>query len=184
MNACYAVHMAPPSSTRDRILDALQDLLIDQGERAATLDAVAQIAGVSKGGLLYHFGSKDALVNGLIERVRMLVDADVSAMRAAPEGTVEYFIRSSGAEGDDLDRSFIALTRLAQGTHHDATAALKAAQADWLAVIAETVSDPAAAHAIMLLGDGIYYNSSMGSGTLSATEMDALVSQAHRLAAG
>lgn len=34
---------------------------------ALTLDAIAKKAQVSKGGLLYHFPSKDALVRGLLE---------------------------------------------------------------------------------------------------------------------
>src|SRR5690606_3047750 len=101
----------------------------------------------------------------------------------AQSGPVEYFIRSSAADGEDLDRSFIALARLAQGAHSGATDALRAAQAAWLGVIAETVSDPATANAIMLLGDGIYYNSSSGGGAPSAREMDDLVATVKRLAA-
>ena len=38
------------------------------GAQALTLDAVAAEAGVSKGGVLYHFASKRALIDGLIER--------------------------------------------------------------------------------------------------------------------
>ena len=34
-----------------------------------TLDAVAKEAGVSKGGLLYHFPNKDALVQGMVEHM-------------------------------------------------------------------------------------------------------------------
>jgi catechol 2,3-dioxygenase-like lactoylglutathione lyase family enzyme len=37
---------------------------------------------VSKGGLLYHFGSKVALAEGLMEHLRDLTAADVDAMRA------------------------------------------------------------------------------------------------------
>ncbi|WP_374071309.1 hypothetical protein [Corynebacterium belfantii] len=39
-------------SAKEKLLDAFEDILISQGENAATLDAVAQKAGVSKGGLL------------------------------------------------------------------------------------------------------------------------------------
>jgi AcrR family transcriptional regulator len=56
------------SATRDRLLDAFEGLLIAHGPRAATLDAVAAAAEVSKGGLLYHFPSKSStstLVNPL-----------------------------------------------------------------------------------------------------------------------
>ena len=45
-------------SSRDRILDAYESLLIEGGERAATLNAVVERAGLSKGGLLYHFGTR------------------------------------------------------------------------------------------------------------------------------
>src|SRR5262245_50162545 len=55
-------------SARDRILEAAEQLVADQGASNLTLDAVAQTAGVSKGGLLYHFPSKDALLIGMLDR--------------------------------------------------------------------------------------------------------------------
>jgi AcrR family transcriptional regulator len=54
---------------RDELLDAAEDLLCDQGSAALTLAAVADRAGVSKGGLLYHFGTKEALIKGMVERL-------------------------------------------------------------------------------------------------------------------
>ncbi|WP_214104630.1 TetR/AcrR family transcriptional regulator [Acrocarpospora catenulata] len=66
---------------RDELLDAAEALLADQGERALTLAAVADRAGVSKGGLLYHFGTKDALVNGMIERLIADFDALIAAQQ-------------------------------------------------------------------------------------------------------
>jgi AcrR family transcriptional regulator len=53
---------------RDSILDAADALVREQGVNRMTLDAVAARAGLSKGGLLYHFPSKDALLKGMIER--------------------------------------------------------------------------------------------------------------------
>jgi AcrR family transcriptional regulator len=55
-------------AARDRILDAAEQLVADQGASNLTLDAVAQAAGVSKGGLLYHYPNKDALLAAMIER--------------------------------------------------------------------------------------------------------------------
>ncbi|MFG1704598.1 TetR/AcrR family transcriptional regulator [Nonomuraea sp. M3C6] len=54
---------------RDELLDAAEELLCDQGSAALTLAAVADRAGVSKGGLLYHYGSKEALIKGMVERL-------------------------------------------------------------------------------------------------------------------
>ncbi|BAS14019.1 hypothetical protein AHiyo8_23220 [Arthrobacter sp. Hiyo8] len=70
---------------RDAVLDAFEALLIEVGERAATLDAVAKRAGVSKGGLLYHFPNKEAMISSLLERMDGLAALDIAAMKAAPK---------------------------------------------------------------------------------------------------
>ena len=67
--------MAPlhPSSARptarDPILDAAEAVVADLGAAHLTLDAVVHQAQVSKGGLLYHFPSKDALLQGMLDRL-------------------------------------------------------------------------------------------------------------------
>ncbi len=74
------------NNSREHILDTYVDLLIRSGERAATLDAVATAAKVSKGGLLYHFSSKKALLEALAERTLTLAEEDFAAMEQAPGG--------------------------------------------------------------------------------------------------
>ncbi|MEE6274150.1 TetR/AcrR family transcriptional regulator [Georgenia sp. MJ206] len=155
-------------SARDAVLDAFADLLIGDGERAATLDAVAARAQVSKGGLLYHFKSRDALVDGLIERLRELAAADVAAMRVAPEGPSAYYVSSSDFAGSPLDRALVATARLAQNASPSARDAMREIQQQWYALIAEEVGDPASARAILLIGDGLYYNAALAGGPSSA----------------
>jgi AcrR family transcriptional regulator len=87
--------MMPKPSAKERVLDAYQDILIEHGVGAITLEAVAARAEVSKGGLLYHFGSKEALLQGLIDRVGQLGAVDLETAKAAPEGVVRYYLRSS-----------------------------------------------------------------------------------------
>jgi AcrR family transcriptional regulator len=55
-------------STRLLILDAANRVILDNGTNALTLDSVAKQAGVSKGGLLYHFPNKESLIIGMVER--------------------------------------------------------------------------------------------------------------------
>lgn len=57
------------SSSRERILDAAAELVRELGAARLTLDAVAERAELSKGGLLYNFPSKDALLQGMLERI-------------------------------------------------------------------------------------------------------------------
>lgn len=71
---------------RDLLLDAAEQLLAERGTSALTLAAVAAQAGVSKGGLLYHFGTKDALVKALVQRLIDEFDAAVEARRGSARG--------------------------------------------------------------------------------------------------
>jgi AcrR family transcriptional regulator len=66
---------AARTATRQAILQSTIDILIEQGLEALTLDAVAQKAGVSKGGLLYHFPNKDALILGLVNHLTQEFEA-------------------------------------------------------------------------------------------------------------
>jgi AcrR family transcriptional regulator len=54
-----------PDAVRHQLLDVAARLCIENGLHALTLDAVAKEAGVSKGGLLHHFPSKQALLEAL-----------------------------------------------------------------------------------------------------------------------
>jgi AcrR family transcriptional regulator len=125
-------------STRDRILDAFAQVLGENGERAATLDAVAAAAGVSKGGLLYHFGSKEALIDGVLERLATLVERDVAAIRSSPSGPVAHLIRTSMATGSALDKALVATSRLAQASNSTARDALRAANDAWYGIVIES----------------------------------------------
>lgn len=63
------------NKTREAILDAANRTLKAKGIEGFTLEAVAQETPVSKGGLLYHFPSKNSLIEGMIARSIAQVDA-------------------------------------------------------------------------------------------------------------
>lgn len=153
--------MPRPPLARERVLDAFQELILTDGERAATLDATAKAAGVSKGGLLYHFGSKDELVAGLLGRLDALTTADLERMEAAEEGPVVYYIRTSVMEDEALDRALIATSRLAQGGSVPASDALRENRKRWAEMIRPHVRDDSSLDLVLLLSDGLYFNNSL-----------------------
>src|SRR5436190_7279253 len=57
------------TSVSDRLLNAAEQVAIRDGVQNLTLEAVAREAGVSKGGLLYHFPSKSLLITAIVERL-------------------------------------------------------------------------------------------------------------------
>lgn len=59
--------MKPENSFKEKILRAACNLIEEQGITRFTLENIAQRANVSKGGLLYHFPSKEILVQSMIE---------------------------------------------------------------------------------------------------------------------
>ena len=75
------------AATRDRLLQAACHVIQTQGVERLTLDAVAKEAQVSKGGLLYHFASKEALVMGVIQYLMDDFDAAIAHELAQDNGT-------------------------------------------------------------------------------------------------
>lgn len=145
-------------SAKEKILLAYENILIHQGEKAASLDAVAKAAQVSKGGLLYHFPSKEALATGLVERTLHLAEQDLAAMAAAPEGPVDYYLEGSIFKNTEFDRALLASSRLAQEANQLASAAMIRIQDGWQQLITSQIGDKNIARAIILMGDGSYYN--------------------------
>jgi AcrR family transcriptional regulator len=72
-------------SSREKILDAAAELVSEIGSGRLTLEAVAERAGLSKGGLLYNFPSKEALLQGMIQRMIDEVSAEKEALRRQTE---------------------------------------------------------------------------------------------------
>lgn len=71
---------------RERILNAAQHLVIENGFAATSVDQVLRAAETSKGAFFYHFDSKVALARALTERY---VAADIGELRAALDATAD-----------------------------------------------------------------------------------------------
>jgi len=172
--------MSRPARARESVLDAFERILIEDGGRAATMDATARVAGVSKGGLLYHFGSKEALETGLIERLKVLAARDIEAMNTAEEGPIAYFLRSSAMEDDPLDRALVAVSRLAQGGNPAAGTVIRGIREQWADALRPHAKDETALELVMLVSDGLYFNNAIEGAEISGpvptgAEMDALI---------
>src|SRR6476620_7395722 len=71
---------------RERILDAAQHLVIENGFAATSVDQVLMAAGTSKGAFFHHFDSKLDLARALTERY---VTADIGHLQAALDATAQ-----------------------------------------------------------------------------------------------
>ncbi|MFC7934552.1 TetR/AcrR family transcriptional regulator [Streptomyces cinereoruber] len=179
------------TKTRERILDVFEEIILIEGERAATVDGTAAKAGISKGGLRYHFESKASMVDGLVDRVERQLAGDHADILSAPEGAVEYFLRASADPDNALEQSSAALLRLYQsGRYPQAHRVLDQVVATWLDALTERLGDPLIARLVQLVRDGIFYNSTIAKGsggiaraTLEAHELNDLITLLHSLKA-
>ena len=166
--------------TRNRILDAAEHCVIEHGVANLTLDSVAARAGVSKGGLLYHYAGKDALVAALIDRLTRAVDARMDACRQADPshgaGVRAYLLAALPPDHDSeaiarREASLIA----ALGTRPEQVARYADRQRDWQAQIAADVADPLLAHIVRLAVDGIWINEAFGIEPLDPVTRTAVI---------
>lgn len=88
------------TATRERILDAAERLVIDNGYAATSVDQVLARAGTSKGAFFHHFASKQALADALVERYAA---ADVQML--------EDGLAAAGAAGGDAGERALAFLR-------------------------------------------------------------------------
>ena len=91
--------------TRRALLDAAARSVVVHGA-GVSLDGVAREAGVSKGGLMHHFRSKDelmaALADDLFEQFARAVEDRIDPQDAAPGRRLRAYVR---ATFDDLEKT-------------------------------------------------------------------------------
>lgn len=156
--------------TRDRILGALRVVLARGGSSAATLEAVAAEAAVSKGGLLYHFPSKQALYEGLVAQTRASVEAELGTL-THPEEVVRRYLEYV-APRDEHERGFIlALINALQETRTgsevvtdepDLSDVFGQIFAAWEEPVRAAIGDPITAEIVLQVGNGWYLSAIAG----------------------
>lgn len=73
--------------SKSEILTAAIEVIRRSGAQNFTIDAVAEESGFSKGGVLYNFPTKDALITGMVGFLGGQFETDVLAARAANLGS-------------------------------------------------------------------------------------------------
>jgi AcrR family transcriptional regulator len=146
------------SSTRDAILRATGRVVAEEGVSGLTLDAVAREAGVSKGGLLYHFPSKDALIRGMIRRLIEGFTGVIEREEGGPGGGrwVRAYARASFVEDRQLlDVSAGLLAAVANDP--SLLDPLRSSYEGWQRRAERDGIDPAVATLVRLAADGLFF---------------------------
>ena len=149
-----------------------------------TLEAVAREAGVSKGGLLYHFPSKELLISGMIGRLiegfREALDRELAGERGSASGRwSRAYSRASFAE----DRWYLEVgAGLLAAVAEDQALLdpLRKGFADAQRWAERDGIDPAVATIVRLAADGLLFAELLGfappEGRLRERALEALLS--------
>lgn len=163
---------------REALLDAAECVLFEHGTQALTLAAVAQRAGVSKGGLLYHFPSKEALIKGMVSRVIEEYDALVASFEDGSPGSYSRayvqatFAVLTGSESTGTRRRWSTIT--AAAADPELIAPLREAMARWHHIDPGDEADPVDAMVVRLAAEGLWEVVSHAPDTFDAEQYTAL----------
>jgi AcrR family transcriptional regulator len=150
------------SETRSRILDAATQVIIEKGGMALTLDAVARQAGVSKGGLLYHFPSKDSLIVGMIEQLIAGFNTSLDQELADHPGNwLAAYIRASFSADPEHEKITCALVA-ALANNPRLLAPVQRQYEEWQSKAAASAPQDELGTIVRLAIDGLWFGELLG----------------------
>ncbi|MHB8244943.1 MAG: TetR/AcrR family transcriptional regulator [Acidimicrobiales bacterium] len=155
--------------TRARILCAAEDIVITEGVSRLTLEAAARGAGVSKGGILYHFPTRAALVSAMVERFVVSFDSDLEEYGALRGGVgafsrayLKATIAPSGTPDDPHEQRLGGALLAGVASDPDLLAPLRERFAAWQEAIERDGLASDLATVVRLASDGLWLSDLFG----------------------
>jgi AcrR family transcriptional regulator len=170
----------PRPSRRRELLDAAVAVIRRDGAQALPLDAVAAEAGVSKGGVLYHFGSKRALIDGLVDCWL----EDFEAQFDGPDFAAAYVRASDLSDaGPEVSASeYGIMAALIEVTQDQEVA--RERHAEWMERMIGGELAREDAWLVRLAADGLWYSDLLGIAPPQGDDRRRLIARLLALAAG
>jgi AcrR family transcriptional regulator len=149
------------AQTRRAVLVAAAEIVVSEGAAKLTLDAVAERCGLSKGGILHHFSTKDSLIAAMIADIVALFEADLQRNMQGESGPGSFaraFLRAC------VDRDGIVTRTLRVSAGIVAAVAinaqllqpLRSRYEEWVARLEDDGIDPAIAELVRSAADGLW----------------------------
>lgn len=111
-----------PTIDREAVLIAAEDIVASKGAAALTIAAVAKAAGITKGGVQSCFGTKEALINAMLERWMRIYDGKIRSLvgdNPKPEKRIRaHSAVTLGEDFESQERTAALLAALLQSPEH------------------------------------------------------------------
>lgn len=147
-------------SKRDALLKAANHIVARDGVERLTLDAVARETAVSKGGVLYHFPTKEALVAAMLERLsddfEASLDRHASEAPGKPGRWLRAYLASSTRE-EEYTADVLACLLAGAATNPALLAPLRERWQRWQDQAVADGVDETTATLVRLAVDGLWF---------------------------
>lgn len=171
---------------RERILEAAERVVTDVGAARLTLDGVAHAAGVSKGGLLYHFPAKEALLSALAQRyvdsMKHCIDVAKCTMSDAVEGRDLKACILGVLGNDPRSKAMGAALLAAAASDLTLLEVIRQRISDYTAEIAASKADFARAAIVTLAVDGLKLRESLRISSFTDEQREQIVNELLQIA--
>ncbi|NQX71644.1 TetR/AcrR family transcriptional regulator [Paenibacillus alba] len=156
------------NSKRNHILAAASFLVKTRGVEKLTLEAAAKEAGVSKGGLLHHFPSKEALIKGMVEEIatEFVTDIQDRVNRDTMENGKWSRAYLTSTYEDIAGNGISTALTAALFTNPELLGKLQTQYAIWQRNLENDGIDPVRSTLVRLAADGLWFAEMFGLGKL------------------
>lgn len=146
--------------TREKLLDSASFIIQNRGMTHLTLESVALHAGVSKGGLLYHFPNKEALITGILDRLIDSYDSEFDKyinINEAKKGNWSRAYMEYTFKDMSKDKNMGTALVASVFSNPDLMEKLKLKFENWQQNIENDGIDPVTATIVRLATDGMWF---------------------------
>ncbi|ACB84217.1 TetR/AcrR family transcriptional regulator [Natranaerobius thermophilus] len=171
--------------TKSRIFEAAAKIIKERTVDDMTLEEVAKEAGISKGGLLYHFPSKEDLIEGLVAYYEQLFTGEIEQeMGKMPEGEkrpLTAYINAAfnfQSKAYEISQGVLAASLLSPGL----LAPVQKRLSDFTSQYDQHLKDEDMANIVRLAADGLWLEDILELNTVPKAERDRIKEKLIQLA--
>ncbi len=161
-------------ATRRSVIAAAAEIVAGEGAARLTLDAVAERVGLSKGGILHHFATKDSLISAMIDEVVINFEMDLQRHlqgESGPGSFARAFLRACLDPDGALTRTLRVSAGIVAAVACDnrLLSPLRRRYDVWRGRLENDGIDPAIAELVRSAADGLWLGNVLELGPTSAS---------------
>lgn len=157
--------MSQKKGTKDKIIEAVYELVRNDGIAKMTMESVADKAGMSKGGLFYHFPSKEILIEAMLKQLFDQFDdqlKDENESDQHPGGTTRSYLKTTFLKYDKDENEFVVALLAALVNNPDLLKPAQDHYQSWQKQLESDQIDPVISTIVRLATDGLWFSELFG----------------------